>query len=130
MGVLEQGYKGSNKMTLQDGINLVKRAIVAGIKNDLGSGSQVDLCIIYPDGTSHMERCVVPEEELLISEAEKSSSTTSQSKQQEEDDVDDGGGGGVNGFGNLPFAIQSKKTIYSNSIEEERLSKWNAILGL
>ena len=39
MGVLEAGYRGN--MSLDDGIKLVKDAVLAGVKNDLGSGSQV-----------------------------------------------------------------------------------------
>ena len=39
MGVLEACFKVD--MTLEEGIELVKSAVVAGIKNDLGSGSQV-----------------------------------------------------------------------------------------
>ena len=31
-------------------------AIVAGTRNDLGSGSQVDLCVLCPDGTSECLR--------------------------------------------------------------------------
>jgi hypothetical protein len=39
---------------------------------------------------------------------------------------------GVNGFGNLPFAIESKKIrlVSVEESEEERLAKWNSILGL
>lgn len=39
MGVLEAGFRVD--MNLEDGIELVKSAVLAGIKNDLGSGSQV-----------------------------------------------------------------------------------------
>mmetsp|Transcript_17947 Transcript_17947/g.37297 ORF Transcript_17947/g.37297 Transcript_17947/m.37297 type:complete len:382 (-) Transcript_17947:340-1485(-) len=48
MAVLEKDWKPS--LTLQEGIELVQRAILSGIQNDLGSGSQVDLCIIRGNG--------------------------------------------------------------------------------
>jgi len=41
MGVLESGYDAD--MTLDEGVALVKSAVLAGIKNDLGSGSQVSV---------------------------------------------------------------------------------------
>jgi 20S proteasome subunit beta 2 len=43
MGVLESRYHVD--MTMEEGIELVKSAVLAGIKNDLGSGSQV--CIDF-----------------------------------------------------------------------------------
>jgi 20S proteasome, alpha and beta subunits len=42
MGVLESRYHVD--MTMEEGIDLVKSAVLAGIKNDLGSGSQVCVC--------------------------------------------------------------------------------------
>lgn len=44
--------------------HFVVNVIVAGIRNDLRSGSQVDLCVFYPDGTSEYTRCVVAEGEF------------------------------------------------------------------
>merc|ERR1719231_593652 len=44
MSVFESGYK--EDMTKEEAMELVARAIRAGIYNDLGSGSNVDLCII------------------------------------------------------------------------------------
>jgi 20S proteasome alpha/beta subunit len=122
MGVMEQGFR--NDLTLEEGIDLLQRSIVAGIRNDLGSGSQVDLCIIRPDGSSHYQRCVVPEEKLDegFVVVEKPSTTPNSVPAAEQL--------GVNGFGNLPFAVMSKKTVLSNDIEKERLSSWNELLGL
>jgi hypothetical protein len=68
-------------------MKLVARAIKAGIDNDLGSGSQVDLCILHTDGTVQYLRAAVPEESSL--------STSSA-------DVVDAVGSVNNGFGNLP----------------------------
>jgi len=44
MAVYEQSYK--EDMTKEEAMELTKRAIRAGIFNDLGSGSNVDLCVI------------------------------------------------------------------------------------
>jgi|AntRauTorckE5430_2_1112549.scaffolds.fasta_scaffold01805_5 20S proteasome subunit beta 2 len=43
MGVLEARYHVD--MTMEEGVELVKEAVLAGIKNDLGSGSQVSSCV-------------------------------------------------------------------------------------
>ncbi|CAM6083689.1 unnamed protein product [Calypogeia fissa] len=44
MSIFESGYK--EDMTKEEGMDLVAAAICAGIFNDLGSGSNVDLCIL------------------------------------------------------------------------------------
>jgi len=124
MGILEEGY--ANVQTVDDGIKLCERAILAGIKNDLGSGSQVDVCVIYPDGTSRMERCTVPEEELTNDDVE-------QLRKSIEDGVASGEpSAGANGFGNLAFAIQTKKTLLKREDEsaQARTQEWNRILGI
>lgn len=54
MSVFETGW--SEDMTEEEGIELVKRAILAGVFNDLGSGSNVDTCVIRTDGTVSMNR--------------------------------------------------------------------------
>jgi len=48
MSVLESEYKSD--MTIDEGIALVSKAIRAGIFNDLGSGGNVDVCVITKDG--------------------------------------------------------------------------------
>merc|ERR1712232_1254244 len=48
MSILEAEYKAD--MTAQEGIALVSKAIRAGIFNDLGSGGNVDVCVITKDG--------------------------------------------------------------------------------
>ena len=50
MAVFEDGFK--EDMGVEDAKKLVARAIRSGIYNDLGSGSNVDLCIIYKDKVS------------------------------------------------------------------------------
>lgn len=52
MAVFEAGYK--DDMTKEEAMDLVARAIKSGIYNDLGSGSNVDLCIITKDGTEYL----------------------------------------------------------------------------
>merc|ERR1712217_918704 len=47
MSILESEYKDS--MTREEGIAIVSKAIRAGIFNDLGSGGNVDVCVITRD---------------------------------------------------------------------------------
>eukprot|EP01095_Lingulamoeba_sp_RSL-Kostka_P003971 TRINITY_DN15082_c0_g1_i1.p1 TRINITY_DN15082_c0_g1~~TRINITY_DN15082_c0_g1_i1.p1 ORF type:complete len:273 (-),score=100.36 TRINITY_DN15082_c0_g1_i1:144-962(-) len=44
MSIFEAGYRSD--LTLEEGIDLVCEAICAGIFNDLGSGGNVDICVI------------------------------------------------------------------------------------
>lgn len=57
MSVFETGY--ADDMSEEEGVELVKRAILAGIFNDLGSGSNVDVCVIRTDGTVTNSRGIV-----------------------------------------------------------------------
>lgn len=52
MAVFESGYK--DDMTKEEAMQLVARAIRSGVYNDLGSGSNVDLCIITKDGAEYL----------------------------------------------------------------------------
>ncbi|CAD5121585.1 DgyrCDS10083 [Dimorphilus gyrociliatus] len=52
MAVFEQGYKPD--MERAEAMKLVRDAIAAGIFNDLGSGSYVDLCVITKDRTDYL----------------------------------------------------------------------------
>ena len=52
MAVFEQGWKPD--MSLEEGKKLVRDAIAAGIFNDLGSGSNVDLCVITKNETNYL----------------------------------------------------------------------------
>jgi 20S proteasome subunit beta 2 len=119
--------------SLDEAIQLVTRAIRAGIQNDLGSGSHVDLCIIRPDGTSNYTRHVIAEDELpvIVSSSVSASSTPAG---RNEDTLSrsntSSGGGGVNGFGNLPFAIRSRhvRRASHSHAEEHRQSQWSYLL--
>lgn len=46
-------------MSEKEAVDLVKRAILAGVFNDLGSGSNVDTCVIRMDGTKLLNRGAV-----------------------------------------------------------------------
>jgi len=113
MSILERGYR--RDLNLTEATKLVQAAIVAGIQNDLGSGSQVDLCIIAPDGSSQMTRCVVPSQTLDVLEAPNMGTRLS---------VEDSAG--INGFGNSPFRIKSRRILVNTKHENE----WTTFLGL
>ncbi|KAG1676258.1 hypothetical protein FOA52_006476 [Chlamydomonas sp. UWO 241] len=52
MAVFEAGYK--DDMNREEAMELVCKSIESGIYNDLGSGSNVDLCVITKDGTEYL----------------------------------------------------------------------------
>mmetsp|Transcript_29947 Transcript_29947/g.44150 ORF Transcript_29947/g.44150 Transcript_29947/m.44150 type:complete len:308 (+) Transcript_29947:140-1063(+) len=54
MSVFETGW--SEDMSEEEAVALVKRAIMAGVWNDLGSGSNCDTCVIRTDGSMTMDR--------------------------------------------------------------------------
>lgn len=54
MSVFESQYRDG--LTEEEAVQMVDDAIQAGIFNDLGSGSNVDVCIIRHDGTTEMIR--------------------------------------------------------------------------
>ena len=128
---------------------MVKEAILAGIQNDMGSGSQVDLCVIttttadtktgdtdteYLRVVSNYTRAVVPEQQLAPIEQQQqkpegvekkmAAATTSPTTTSSTP--------GVNGFGNHPYSVRSKRLILSNRINEEndKLQTWEEALGL
>lgn len=57
MSVFETDWR--DDMEEKEAVELVKRAILAGIFNDLGSGSNVDVCILRVDGTKELIRGAV-----------------------------------------------------------------------
>jgi len=148
--VLEQGYRPD--MTRDEAVELAKRAVLAGIRNDLGSGSQVDVVVIDAVGgagaaTATRFRAAVPEEILPDVVSKKAPSPTRPKLVAEDDSIatadvasEAGYDGGVNGFGNLPFAVKSSRRLLLRddddddavtavaSISEEQ--KWNDLLGL
>ena len=63
MGVFEAKFKPA--MEKQAAIDLVSEAIQAGIFNDLGSGSNVDVCVITKDGIEYLRNHVKPNERAV-----------------------------------------------------------------
>lgn len=128
-GVLESRYPklGNNGCTVEEGIRLAVDAVRAGIDNDLGSGSQVDVCVIGQEGVLY-RRAVIREEELEWVSIDGDAATSSREvigNGEEEQQQQFGSSIGVNGFGNVPFAIQSKKLVSEKQIEVEReRMKW------
>ena len=122
-GVLESQYPiiGNGRCTVAQGIRLAVEAVKAGIDNDLGSGSQVDVCVISREGVLY--RRAVSEEESLPWTSAQATSQPVTSK---------GGGAGVNGFGNVKFAIKSRRVVSEGfSHCEKRKREWlDDIFGL
>ena len=58
MAVFETQWK--QKLTRDEAIKLTSDAIQAGIFNDLGSGSNVDVCVITKDMTTMMRNHIKP----------------------------------------------------------------------
>ena len=117
-GVLESRYPqvGCNDCTIEEGVRLAVDAVAAGVDNDLGSGSQVDVCIISYDGVFY-RRAIVKEEELEWINGNDLWHDTTRKRSQESDNLV---ASGVNGFGNLPFSIQSKRIVVGGRLEAER----------
>lgn len=64
MSALEMGW--SDDMEEEEAISLVKRAILAGVFNDLGSGSNVDYWVSRMDGTSEFVRNAVTPNDVSV----------------------------------------------------------------
>ncbi|GAB5590969.1 proteasome core particle subunit beta 2 [Umbelopsis nana] len=60
MSVFESKWKPD--LTREEAIDIVSEAIEAGIFNDLGSGSNVDVCVIEKDSTDYLRNHVRPNE--------------------------------------------------------------------
>jgi len=58
MGVFEAGFRPD--MTIEEGKELVRQAILAGVWNDLGSGGNVDLMVITKDKTEMFRNDLKP----------------------------------------------------------------------
>jgi 20S proteasome subunit beta 2 len=145
MSVLESRYRPH--MSLDGAVQLVKDAIMAGIRNDLGSGSAIDLCVLDSEALSAVHiRSSVPEEALypprpagLLSDLSRGSSSHLamenadtevretngfESLERRESEL------GANGFGNVPIRIRSARTIQRFGEEEKLASDWDELLGL
>jgi 20S proteasome subunit beta 2 len=95
LAVLESSYDPS--LSLLDAVQLVVRAVQAGIDNDLGSGSQVDLCILYSNGRVLYVRVANDKPNIPTSIPFRIDNT---------DDYC-----GANGFGNVPYRKESRRIL-------------------
>ncbi len=118
MSVLEQGYHAlaqadDPRQAAQD---LCIQAIRAGIENDLGSGSQVDICVVDAKSGCVMTRGVYAEERLPSMD-ERLENT--------------GDTGGVNGFGKVPFVLQSPRVVQPSDVELQKRERerWSSIIN-
>merc|ERR1719343_783307 len=66
MAVLESEYQ--EDLAVDDGKKLVAKAIRAGIFNDLGSGGNVDVCVITKDGGQIFRNMEKPNERKFKAE--------------------------------------------------------------
>jgi 20S proteasome alpha/beta subunit len=142
----QQANNSSNvtttSMSRDEGVQLAVRAVMAGIDNDLGSGSQVNVCVIYGNGTVEHLRAVLPEttvlEDAVITNVVNHKAKYKQSETASEDapfatndsSRPDKVVPGVNGFGNVPFAIQSQRSIRIHNPAKDQEDDWNRVLGL
>jgi len=60
MAIFETEYRDG--MSREEAIALVHKAVLSGIYNDLGSGSNVDLCVIDKDGAKQLRNYDTPNE--------------------------------------------------------------------
>ncbi|TVU17128.1 hypothetical protein EJB05_33143 [Eragrostis curvula] len=65
MSVFESKYKEG--LTREEGIKLVAEAISGGIFNDLGSGSNVDVCVITKGKTEYLRNYLLPNPRTYVS---------------------------------------------------------------
>lgn len=125
-GVLESKYPklGNHGCSVEEGIRLAVDAVRAGIDNDLGSGSQVDVCVIGREGVLY-RRAVVREEELEwvsvngVGEDRVDRHSDIICNNNISVDGEEERGLGVNGFGNVPFAIHSKRVVSGGQSDQE-----------
>jgi 20S proteasome subunit beta 2 len=128
MGVLESKYpkvqcwgEGGERrgVTVEEGIQLAVDAVRAGIENDLGSGSQIDVCVIRREG-AFCQRALVREQELTwttsvhdgeIDGRQHDNKRRVSSGERNDRELKLQNDAGVNGFGNVPFAIRSKSIV-------------------
>ncbi|KAI8867386.1 proteasome subunit beta type-7 [Ramicandelaber brevisporus] len=69
MAVFESKYRPG--MTKEEAIEIVSEAIQSGIFNDMGSGSNVDVCVIEKEGTEYLRNYVKPNERVMKEQSYK-----------------------------------------------------------
>ena len=108
ISVLESRHRPD--LTVEDAVELVRDAVGSGISNDLGSGSQVDLCVIGPGGVTY-RRAVVPEEGLPVTEGDRASDSLLRERNAAGDARRNSSVRGVNGFGSLGYHVKSRRIV-------------------
>jgi Proteasome subunit len=144
LAVLEDGYDQS--MSMAEAVDLAVTAVKAGIQHDLGSGSQVDVCLLRPNRPAAFSRAVVPAEELPNLMNRSVTTTTRAMAANDETPAQQHTApqattdtesvnvlvprGGVNGFGNVNFVVRSRKQLCrSSSLQTQQiLDHWKDIL--
>jgi hypothetical protein len=144
LSVLEHGY--NPHLSLDDAVDLAVTAVAAGIRHDLGSGSQVDVCVLRPHRQPAVfSRAVVPAETLpelplpLLSAAAAALARSNEDADASGAAIIDTSNknnnvvvprGGVNGFGNVDFVVRSRKQLcWGQSMQERQiLEQWKDVL--
>jgi len=93
MAVFEAEYTRKEQINREQAMAMVQRAIRSGIDNDLGSGSNVDLCVITKDGAEMMRnvfKTQIPSEKKVKYEFKRGTTTVLRSETIvfEQDDYD------------------------------------------
>ena len=152
----QQGRQQCRLPTLEEGRRMVMDAIKAGIENDLGSGSHINLRVLGPDGFSTEETHFVDassttKERYAGNEKDELHDNSSNgSNNNKDDDNDDDSEGnksvgefgrnrfqddsvasiGVNGFGNTPYKELSRRNLYVVGDADKTRREWNERLGI
>ena len=122
MSVLESRHRSD--LTVEEAIQICKDAVGAGITNDLGSGSQIDLCIISASGVKY-QRAVVKEESLPMSHGERASDELLRQRNAAADSTVGTVLDGVCGFGSLPYTVKSRRVVLQDeSAKSKRRPEW------
>ena len=122
MSVLELRHRSD--LTVEEAMQICKDAVGAGITNDLGSGSQIDLCIISASGVKY-QRAVVKEESLPMSHGERASDEVLRQRNAAADSTMDTVLDGVCGFGSLPYTVKSRRVVLQDeSAKSKRRPEW------
>jgi 20S proteasome subunit beta 2 len=139
MGVLESQYRSTTVTTIEKGIEIVIHAVKAGIQNDLGSGSSIDVCIIQPPNDGKDPHGVVyirhMVEEDSIPMSKMDNDIIKKVEERFLDSEKDPGSikeklllrplGSGGGFGSVPYWIQRKSMVLmSEDLIHKTKDRW------
>jgi 20S proteasome subunit beta 2 len=99
--------------TVDEAVALAVRAVQAGIDNDLGSGSYVDVCIIPRHGAARYVQRYTDAQELPPIPTATDADVAAVSNSDEKGIIEPvlAAAVGVNGFGNRPYSVQSRRML-------------------